>query len=341
MVELAIQRDAVANHTRCTELLSEREGNDLSRPTVRRILTKAGIASPRSRRSPQHRFRRPRMHQAGLLAQLDGSHHLWLEDRGPQSALLLAMDDATGAVDSAVFRTGEDTRGCFMFLSIFLESLIQRWGIPLALYCGRHAVFKHNARQPETAAEASRSTRGRRELEIRQVFARWSPGPKLQRIVSNVGEHRISRLQQRRLAVLEPVRIDEAAVNTAAGKDVVGKATITWGRTPTPAQLARRKGLSLRSISRELGISRVTVRKYARAEQPPAKKLSAAERDQLKALRKSTTVANWAKGHRRCPFNTTESLDNNTSRPVVRPIERFSQATFFKPGVMNHVQCQR
>ncbi len=334
MVELAIQRDPGASHTRCTELISEREGNDLSRPTVRRILTQAGIGSPRSRRSPQHRFRRPRMPQAGLLAQLDGSHHAWLEDRGPQSALLLA-------VDSAVFRTGEDTRGCFRFLSIFLESLIQRLGIPLALYSGRHAGFKHNARQLETAAEAARFTRGRRELEIRQVFARWSPGPKLRRIVSNVGDHHISRSQQRRLAALDPVRIGEAAVNTAAGKDVVGKARITWGRTPTPAQLARRKGLSLRAISRELGISRVTVRKYARAGQPPAKKLSAAERGQLKALRKSTTVANWPEGHRRCPFNTTESLDNNTSGPVVRPIEHFSQATFFKPGVMNHVQLQR
>ena len=149
--------------------------------------------------------------------------------------LLLAVDDATGAVDSAVFRTGEDTRGCFMFLFMLLESLIQRWGIPLAPYSDRHAVFKRNACQLETAAEATRFTRGLRELGIRQVFARWSPGPKLKRIVSNVGDHHISRLQQRRLAALEPVRIDEAAVNTAAGKDVVSKATITWGRTPTPA----------------------------------------------------------------------------------------------------------
>ena len=41
----------------------------------RRILTRAGIGSPRSRRSPQHRFRRQRMPQAGMLVQLDGSHH--------------------------------------------------------------------------------------------------------------------------------------------------------------------------------------------------------------------------------------------------------------------------
>ena len=122
VVELATQRYQGANHTHFTELLSEREGIDLSRPTVRRILTKVGNGSPRSRRSPQHRFRRQRMPQAGMLVQLDGSHHAWLEDRGPKFALLLAVDDATGTVANAVFRTGEDTRGYFMLL----EGLIQR-----------------------------------------------------------------------------------------------------------------------------------------------------------------------------------------------------------------------
>ena len=168
VVELATQRYESANHTHFTELLSEREGIDLSRPTVRRILTRAGIGSPRSRRSQQHRFRRQRMPQAGMLVQLDGSHHAWLEDRGPKFALLLAVDDATGAVANAVFRTGEDTRGYFMLL----DGLIQRWGIPLALYSDRHAVFKHNARKPETAAEATQFTRGLQELGIRQIFAR-------------------------------------------------------------------------------------------------------------------------------------------------------------------------
>ena len=95
VVELATGRYEGANHTHLTELLREREGIDLSRPTVRRILAKAGIGSPRSRRSSQHRFRRQRMPQAGMLLQLDGSHHAWLEDRGPKFALLLAVDDAT------------------------------------------------------------------------------------------------------------------------------------------------------------------------------------------------------------------------------------------------------
>ena len=90
-----------------------------------------------------------------MLVQLDGSHHAWLEDRGPKFALLLAVDDATSAVVNAVFCISENTAGYFTLL----EGLIEHWGIPLALYSDRHAVFKHNARKPEAAAEATQFTR--------------------------------------------------------------------------------------------------------------------------------------------------------------------------------------
>ena len=133
----------------------------------------------------------------------------------------------------------------------------------------------------------------------------WSPVPELRRVVSSVGDHHISRSQQRRLAALEPVRPAEPAIKPVAGKDAAAKDTASrtsnpWTRTPTPTQLARwkaiqkgrLKGLSLRAISRELGISRVPVRQYVYAEKPPTKKLSANERAKLMALRKSATVAN-------------------------------------------------
>ena len=116
MVKLASNGYAGANHSHFTELLREREGIDLSRPTVRRILVKAGIGSPRSRRFQQHRFRRRRMPQQGMLVQIYGSQHPWLEDRGPKLTLLIAVDDATGTVAQAVFRTTEDTRGYLVLL---------------------------------------------------------------------------------------------------------------------------------------------------------------------------------------------------------------------------------
>ena len=98
VVQLAGSECAGTNHPHLTELLRERQGIDLSRPTVRRILVKAGIGSPRSRRSQQHHVRRWRMPQEGMLVQIDGSHHRWLEEGGSRFALLLSVDDATGTV---------------------------------------------------------------------------------------------------------------------------------------------------------------------------------------------------------------------------------------------------
>ena len=167
VVRLASNGYAGANHSHFTELLREREGIDLSRPTVRRILVKAGIGSPRSRRFQQHRFRRRRMPQEGMLVQIDGSQHPWLEDRGPKLTLLIAVDDATGTVAQAVFRTTEDTRGYL----VLLEGLVRQWGIPLALYSDRHAAFKYNARQKPVPVETTQFARVMRELGVQQIFA--------------------------------------------------------------------------------------------------------------------------------------------------------------------------
>ena len=138
VVRFASSRYPGANHTHLAELLWEHEGLDVSSWTVRRILARAGIASPRRRRPPEHRVRRERMPQEGMLLQVDGSHHAWLEERGPRFALLLAVDDATGAAVHALFRPVEDARGYFLLL----EEIVRRCGIPLALYSDRHGVFK-------------------------------------------------------------------------------------------------------------------------------------------------------------------------------------------------------
>ena len=56
-------------------------------------------------------------------------------------------------------------------------------------------------------------------------------------------------------------------------------------------QQAREQGLSLRTIARELGMARDTVGKYAKAENPPTKKLSAKELAKAEALTASSTAA--------------------------------------------------
>lgn len=63
------------NHQHLSELLAERERLRVSRPTLRRLLARAGLRSPRRRRPPLHRSRRERMPQEGMLLQADGSPH--------------------------------------------------------------------------------------------------------------------------------------------------------------------------------------------------------------------------------------------------------------------------
>ena len=62
------------------------------------------------------------MPREGMLLQVDGSHHAWLEERGPRFALLLAVDDATGSAVHALFRPAEDARGYFLLL----EEIVRR-----------------------------------------------------------------------------------------------------------------------------------------------------------------------------------------------------------------------
>ena len=56
-------------------------------------------------------------------------------------------------------------------------------------------------------------------------------------------------------------------------------------------QQAKSQGISLRAIARELDMSRVTVRKYAKAESPPTKLHSAKERTKAEALAASSVAA--------------------------------------------------
>ena len=204
VVKLASNGYAGANHSHFAELLREREGIDLSRPTVRRILTKAGIGSHRSRRSRQHRFRRRRMPQEGLLVQIDGSNHPWLEDRGPKLTLLIAVDDATGTVAQAVFRTSEDTRGYL----VLLEGLVRQWGIPLALYSDRHAAFKYNARKRPVPVETTQFARVMRDLGVQQIFA-LSPQAKgrVERMLETFQDRLVTELRLARAS-----SIDEASL---------------------------------------------------------------------------------------------------------------------------------
>ena len=166
-VLLARSRYAGVNHTHLSELLREREGIDIGRNTLRKILTDAGVNNPRLRRPPKHRVRRQRMAREGMLVQIDGSYHRWLGEDGPRFTLLLAVDDATGCVVNALFCELENTRSYLLLM----QGLIRSYGIPLALYSDRHGVFKHTP-PSETASAPTQFSRAMGEIGVQLIFAR-------------------------------------------------------------------------------------------------------------------------------------------------------------------------
>ena len=162
------------NHTHMTEVLAEREGIDLSCSTIRRILLAEGMRSPRRRRAPRRYSRRERYPQEGMLLQIDGSRHDWLEGRGPYLTLVGAVDAATGTVPSALFRQQEDTHGYLLML----KQIIEGHGIPIALYSDRHGIFQRSPKEPESLAEQLRGrpdptqfARALKELDITLILA--------------------------------------------------------------------------------------------------------------------------------------------------------------------------
>lgn len=157
VVGLATTRYGGLDREHTADLLAEEQGLTVTPRTLRRWLSDEGVPTVRRRRAPQHRRRRARMAQAGLLLQVDGSRHDWLGGRGPMLTLVGGIDDATGLVTGATFRDQEDAAGYFTLL----VQTVRRHGRPAAIYSDRHGIFW---RDPARAATLAEELVGKRSL---------------------------------------------------------------------------------------------------------------------------------------------------------------------------------
>ena len=137
IVELAQGKYKDFNDHHLTEKLEEQEQIELSREKVRRILRAHGIASPKKRRGIKHRSRRERRASEGMMLQVDGSPHDWLQGRGPRLCLIGAIDDATSKVMGAFFAPAESSWGYFHLFS----EIFKHHGLPQSIYTDCHSVF--------------------------------------------------------------------------------------------------------------------------------------------------------------------------------------------------------
>jgi transposase len=166
IVELARTTHRGINDTHLAELLDEL-GIPIGRSSLQRLLRAEGLASPRRHRPPRYRSRRERAAQEGLLLQLDGSPHAWLEDRGPRLTLIGAIDDATGRIAAATFREQEDGTG-YLWL---LRDICRRHGIPAAVYRDRSGIFASPRPGQAPSPEGTQVGRALRELGVISIAA--------------------------------------------------------------------------------------------------------------------------------------------------------------------------
>ena len=163
--------------TLASEKLQERDRLVVSRETLRQWLREAGLWQRQRRPGPQHVWRE-RKAARGEMLQLDGSHHDWLEGRGPRLVLMAYIDDAT----SDVFARFYDYEGTMpAFESFYAYAL--RHGLPQSVYLDRHGAYYSTRKlsvEDELAGRARPQTQFERALTQLgvQVIPAYSPQAK-------------------------------------------------------------------------------------------------------------------------------------------------------------------
>jgi len=117
-----------------------------------------------------HQWRERKLYY-GEMIQMDGSHHEWLEERGPKLVFMGYIDDATNLVLGRFY----DYEGVYPVMDS-LERYIRRYGLPHSLYLDKDSTYK-TTRQPEAdellrgESAATQFERSCRELEIKIIHA--------------------------------------------------------------------------------------------------------------------------------------------------------------------------
>ena len=122
--------------TLAREKLAERHRLRVGRETLRRWLVAAGLWRSQ-RQALRHHQWRERKACCGEMVQVDGSHHAWLEGRGPHLVLMGYIDDAT----SRVFACCYDYEGTWPALDSFAR-YARRDGLPQSVDVDRHTTYR-------------------------------------------------------------------------------------------------------------------------------------------------------------------------------------------------------
>jgi transposase len=156
--------------TLAREQLLERDGIRISDETLRTWLIEAGLWKKRRKRFPFRRWR-PRRECFGEMIQMDGSHHDWLEGRGPELVLMGSIDDAT----NTVYGRFHDYEGTLPAMDVF-KRYVEKYGLPMSSYVDRHTTYKSSKKltewdEVEGTESLSQFERALKELGVEVIHA--------------------------------------------------------------------------------------------------------------------------------------------------------------------------
>lgn len=156
-----------------SEKLLEREKIRVCEETLRLWLIEEGLWKKQKGRKEKKRSWRARKDHYGEMVQMDGSHHDWLEGRGPKLVLMGYIDDATGQVDGK-FYDHEGTQPAFDSL----KGYVNKYGLPRSIYLDKHSTYKVNRKQQRykdwpfrDEEELTQFARGCKQLGIELIYA--------------------------------------------------------------------------------------------------------------------------------------------------------------------------
>jgi len=182
-----------------SEKMQEVDGVQVNEETLRLWLIQQGLWKVRRQKKPKERSWRARKAHRGEMVQMDGSHHGWLERRGPKLVLMGYIDDATGRFYGKFY----EYEGTMPALGS-LRGYVRKYGIPKTIYLDKHSTYKYNRPQKykdwpfRDKEELTQFGRAARQLGIELIYAH-SPQAK-GRVERVFGTHQDRLVKELRLA---------------------------------------------------------------------------------------------------------------------------------------------
>ena len=181
-----------------------RGGMLVSRETLRKWRSAAGLWRPHGRRVKTVHVWRARRSAFGELVMMDGSPYRWLEERGPAGHLIALIEDATSRVWGRWVKhdsTEENLRT--------LQGWLERHGRPLALYTDKNSLFVTSRPvqwQEQLRGEPARTQFGRALAELGiEWIAAHSPQAKgrIERLFGTLQDRLVKEMRLQQMATLE------------------------------------------------------------------------------------------------------------------------------------------